>query len=95
MGLTFNTVFILTDGIFVGNGIGDGGLACINLVAPIMMLVTGLGMMFGTGCSVVAAIHLSHGNEKAARINVTQAFVASAFLELLFVVIFTVFRIKY
>lgn len=88
LGLTFNTVFILTDGIFVGNGIGDGGLACVNLVAPIMMLVTGLGMMFGTGCSVVAAIHLSHGNEKAARINVTQAFATSAVFEILLVVVF-------
>ncbi len=88
LGLTFNTVFILTDGIFVGNGIGANGLACVNLVAPIMMLVTGFGMMFGTGCSVVAAIHLSQNNEKAARINVTQAFITSVVLGVLLGIIF-------
>ena len=76
LGMLFNMAFIFTDGIFVGHGIGGHGLAAINLIGPIMMLINGLGMMLGIGCSVVAAIHLSQGNVKAARINVTQAFVA-------------------
>lgn len=76
LGMLFNMAFILTDGIFVGHGIGGNGLAAINLVGPIMMLINGLGMMFGIGASVVAAIHLSQHNQKAARINVTQAFIA-------------------
>jgi len=77
LGMVFNVAFVLTDGIFVGHGIGPDGLAAVNLVCPIMLLITGLGMMFGTGSSVVAAIHLSKDNSKAARINVTQAFIAS------------------
>lgn len=76
LGMMFNMAFLLTDGIFVGHGIGEHGLATINLIGPIMMLINGLGMMLGMGASVVAAIHLSHGNVKAARINVTQAFMA-------------------
>ena len=76
LGMLFNVAFMLTDGIFVGHGVGANGLACVNLVAPIMMVVTGFGMMFGIGSSVVGAIHLSQNNEKAARINVTQAYVA-------------------
>ena len=76
LGMLFNMAFLLTDGIFVGHGIGEAGLASINLIAPIMMLINGMGMMMGMGASVVAAIHLSQNNEKAARINVTQAFVA-------------------
>jgi len=76
MGMLFSMAFIITDGIFVGHGIGPEGLAAINLVGPIMMIISGLGMMFGIGASVVAAIHLSHDNTKAARINVTQAFMA-------------------
>ena len=62
LGMLFSMAFILTDGIFVGNGIGPHGLAAINLVAPIFMLASGLGMMFGMGASVVAAIHLSQNN---------------------------------
>lgn len=76
LGMIFNMSFILVDGILVGHGIGSHGLASINLVAPLMMLINGLGMMFGIGASVVAAIHLSHNNRKAARINTTQAFLA-------------------
>lgn len=82
-GMLFNVAFILTDGVFVGHGVGPAGLACINLVAPIMMIMTGLGMMFGMGCSVVAAIHLSQDNLKAARINVTQAFITSGVMSVL------------
>lgn len=74
LGMLFNMAFIFTDGIFVGHGIGSQGLAAINLIGPLMMLINGLGMMLGVGVSVVAAIHLSKGNVKAARINVTQAF---------------------
>lgn len=76
LGMLFSMAFIFTDGIFVGHGIGPQGLAAINLVGPIMMLISGLGMMFGMGASVVAAIHLSKDNVKAARINTTQAYIA-------------------
>jgi Na+-driven multidrug efflux pump len=87
IGMLADVIFLLTDGIFVGHGIGPDGLACINLVCPAMMLITGLGVMFGMGGSVVAAIHLAKENEKAARINVTQALGASILLSLLVVII--------
>lgn len=83
LGMVFNMAFIITDGIFVGHGIGPQGLAAINLVGPIMMLINGLGMMFGVGVSVVAAIHLSKGNIKAARLNSTQVFIAGTLVSLL------------
>lgn len=75
-GMMFTVLFCLTDGIFVGKGIGSDALAAINIVMPYFNVATGLGMMFAMGASVVAAIHLSQDNEKAARINVTQAFIA-------------------
>lgn len=61
------------DGIFIGHGVGSDGIAAVNLCVPVMMLFTGLGLMTGVGCSVVAAVHVSHGQVKAARMNVTQA----------------------
>lgn len=83
LGMLFSMAFILTDGIFVGHGIGPQGLAAINLIGPIMMLINGLGMMFGIGVSVVAAIHLSHDNIKAARINITQAYIIGSCISLI------------
>lgn len=83
LGMLFNIAFTLTDGIFVGHGIGGAGLASINLIAPIMMLVNGVGAMLGIGASVVASIHLSQKNNKAARINITQAFWVALIIGLL------------
>ena len=59
-------------------------LAAVNITAPLFLISTGIGLMFGVGASVVASIHLSQGKQKSARINVTQAVVVSSlFLALL------------
>ncbi|MDO4160427.1 MAG: MATE family efflux transporter [Prevotellaceae bacterium] len=61
------------DGIFVGHGVGSDGIAAINICVPLLMVITGIGLMVGAGCSVVASIQLARGKAKAARLNVTQA----------------------
>lgn len=61
------------DGIFVGRGVGSDGIAAVNISIPLLMLFTGVGLMIGAGCSVVASIQLSRGKERVARLNVTQA----------------------
>ncbi len=83
IGMVFSAIFIITDGIFVGQGIGSDALAAVNITAPLFMITTGIGLMFGVGASVVASIHLSQGKRKAASINITQALVASSFLIIL------------
>ena len=80
LGMVFSALFIITDGIFVGRGIGSDALAAVNITAPLFLINTGVGLMFGVGASVVASIHLSHGKVKTARINVTQAVVVSSLL---------------
>ncbi|MCM1107769.1 MAG: MATE family efflux transporter [Clostridium sp.] len=76
-GMIFNVLLNVADGMFVGHGVGSDALAAINIIAPFFLLTTGIGLMFGIGASVVASIHLSHGNVKAANINITQAFIVS------------------
>jgi len=87
LGMIFDVTFILADGIFVGHGVGAEGLAGVNLACPLLMVITGIAMMFGVGGSVVAAIHLSKDNVKAARINITQAFIGSAIIALAIVAV--------
>lgn len=70
------------DGIFVGHGVGADGVAAINIVVPIYQIMSGLGLMIGTGCSVVASIHFSRQNIKAARLNVSQAIIISSLITL-------------
>ena len=80
LGLISSVLLNLADGIFVGRGVGSDGLAAINIAAPLFQISTGIALMFGSGVSVVAAIHLSKGNRKAANINVTQAFTVGMLL---------------
>ena len=74
VGMLFMSAQTLIDGILVGRGVGADGIAAVNIVAPIWMVVTGLGLMFGIGASVVASMHLANDNQKAARIILTQAY---------------------
>ena len=84
MGLIFSAILNLADGIFVGKGVGSDALASVNVAAPIFLVSTGIALLFATGVSIVAAVHLSQHKKKAASINVTQAFTVSAFILLLF-----------
>lgn len=83
LGMVFSAIFVITDGIFVGKGIGSDALAAVNITAPLFMIAAGVGLMFGIGGSVVASIHLSQGKRKAASINITQALVFSALIILI------------
>lgn len=80
IGMLFNSVLNLCDGMFVGHGVGSDGLAAINIVAPLFLLCTGVGLMFGTGASVICGIRMAEGNEKSARIITTQSIAAGAAL---------------
>ena len=78
IGMVFNSALNICDGMFVGHGVGSNALAAINIVAPLFLLCTGIGLMFGIGASVVGGIRLAEGNEKGARIIMTQAYLAGA-----------------
>lgn len=69
----FNTVYTMVDGIFVSAYVGTDALAAINIVYPIVNILTGIALAFATGGSAIAAIHIG-GNEKA---KANQAFAVS------------------
>ncbi len=95
LSMVFASLFTVADGIFVGQGVGSDALAAINIVAPLFLMTTGIALMFGVGVSVVASIHLSHGNNKAANINVTQAFEVASLLMTVFAIIIYCWRIPF
>ena len=77
LGMVSSIIMIITDGIFVGRYAGSNALAAVNISVPLFSISTGFALMFGVGCSIVAATHLSRGNIKAANINITQTFAVS------------------
>lgn len=76
LGMLSMSIVAAVEGSFIGHGIGSDGLAAINLCMPLLMLFTGIGLMAGTGASVISSILLSKGKLKAARINSSQAILA-------------------
>ena len=85
IGMVFTSLITVIDGMFVGHGVGADGIASVNIVAPMYMIATGIGLMFGIGASVIASIKLSEGNVKAANIILTQGFLVSTLLALIMV----------
>ena len=61
IGMVFNSLLNICDGMFVGHGVGSDALAAINIVAPVYLLWTGIGLMFGIGASVICGILLLIG----------------------------------
>lgn len=73
LGMLSLSAVTVIDGIFVGHGVGSDGIAAVNICIPLLMILTGVGLMVGMGSSVIASIHLSRGKVAAARASVTQA----------------------
>lgn len=59
-------VYSIVDGIFVGNAVGDHGLAAINIVWPLIALIAALGTGVGMGTSVLMSLNLGAGNKEKA-----------------------------
>lgn len=73
LGMLSMSAVTTIDGIFVGHGVGSDGIAAVNICVPLLMVLMGVGLMIGAGCSVIASIHLSKGKNSLARACITQA----------------------
>lgn len=66
VGVVLNTIYTMVDGIFVGQGVGEAGLAGVNIAWPAVTLVVGIGLMIGIGTSSIVAIHMGRGHKEKA-----------------------------
>lgn len=62
------SVYSVVDGFFVSNFAGKTPFAAVNLIMPLLMIFSTVGLMFGTGGSAIVAKTFGEGNrEKANR----------------------------
>lgn len=73
LGMLSMSAVTTIDGIFVGHGVGSDGIAAVNICVPLLMVLMGVGLMIGAGCSVIASIYLSKRKIALARASITQA----------------------
>nr|WP_307993214.1 MATE family efflux transporter [uncultured Niameybacter sp.] len=69
VGVILNTIYTMVDGIFVGQGAGEAGLAGVNLAWPAVTIILGIGLLFGAGSSSLISIYMGqHDTDKAERL---------------------------
>jgi len=61
--MIFNSLYSIVDGIFISNFAGSDALAAVNIIWPIIIILSAIGFMIGSGGSALASKVLGE-NEK-------------------------------
>lgn len=85
MGMLSIAAMTAIDGAFAGYVSGSDGIAAINIVVPIQMVMTGFGLMLGVGSSVSASIALANGHVNKARVMVSGSIVFASIATIIIV----------
>ena len=64
--MIFTSIYSVVDGFFVSNFVGKVPFAAVNLVFPLLTILSTLGFMIGTGGSAVVGITLGEGDKPRA-----------------------------
>ena len=87
LGMIFNAIITIADGIFVGRGVGPEGIAAVNIIAPLFMVTTGMGLMFGIGSSVLAGIAIASKRFERANSIISSGFLFSTLVMVVLIVV--------
>ena len=66
MSMFFSSIYMMIDGIFVGNFIGSDALAAVNMVMPVILILFAVSNMIAVGSSVKVSTALGEQDEKKA-----------------------------
>lgn len=77
--MVFASIYSVVDGFFVSNFAGKTPFAAINLIMPVLMIMSTVGLMFGTGGSAIVAKTFGEGDKRLAN-SFFSLFVYCAFV---------------
>lgn len=81
--MLLTSVYTMADGLFVSHFVGKTAFAAVNFVFPVVILMAGLGSMFGTGGTALVAKTLGQRAEKRAKRYFTQIILLAGLLGVL------------
>lgn len=64
--MVFTSIYGVVDGFFVSNFVGKTQFAAVNLIMPVIMMISSVGFMIGTGGSAIVAKTLGEGEREPA-----------------------------
>ncbi len=78
--MVLTSMYTMVDALFISHYAGEIALAAVNFVFPVIMLLGGLGFMFGTGGTALVAKTFGQGDNQRARRYFTQITILAALL---------------
>lgn len=76
--MLFISTYSIVDGLFIANFSNNtASFAGVNLIWPVLMIVGGIGFMFGTGGSALVSKRLGEGNKELANKTFTNIFISA------------------
>ena len=85
------SVYGVVDGFFVSNFAGKTAFAAINMIFPILMILSTVGFMFGTGGTAIVAKTFGEGDSKKANSYFSLFVYISIILGIIFAVLGIIF----
>ena len=77
LGLLFNSIYFIVDGVFIGNRLGRDALAAAGVAVPMLEFLVALSMAVTAGCGVTVSLVLArHDTEGADRWAMQALFMA-------------------
>lgn len=73
-GMMVNALYNVVDSIFVGNGVGELGLAAVTIAFPIMIILMAFGMLVGIGATAQISLSIGKRNKEEAERILGNAF---------------------
>lgn len=64
--MIFTSIYGIVDGFFVSNYVGAVPFAALNLAMPFIMILSGIGFMFGSGGTALVSMRLGMGEKQRA-----------------------------
>lgn len=89
--MVFASIYGVVDGLFVSNFAGKTPFAAINLIMPFLMILSTVGLMFGTGGSAIVAKAFGEGDKERANSRFSLFVYVSAALGALFALLGIIF----
>lgn len=87
VGLLFNSVYLIVDGVFIGNVLGRDAMAAAAVAVPLVEILIALSMAIASGAGIVISSHLAQEKQDEARQTFRTALLCAGGLGLLVMVL--------
>lgn len=91
IGLLFNSIYLIVDGIFIGNVLGRQSMAAAAVAVPLVELLIALSIAIASGAGALISSQLAQHQKQRARQTLMTAICCAAILGVLVSVLGTVF----